>query len=195
MSEPSKTCTQCAEEKPLTEFYRDNSYSRNGRQARCKMCKNAAARVSFANEFPEQKAARLKKQRAYYAKPDVRAARALQNKATRAKNHRKHKQNKRERTYGLSKDAFAELLAIQNGKCAICFTDNNGITPKGHAREFFVDHDHNTGEVRGLLCSLCNLGIGNLRDNAEHLRNAIKYLEHQPAKRLPNKIIPFQKAA
>ena len=54
--------------------------------------------------------------------------------------------------------------------CAIC-----GITERLH-----IDHCHNSGDVRGLLCSNCNLGIGNLKDNIKILKNAILYLENPP---------------
>jgi hypothetical protein len=56
--------------------------------------------------------------------------------------------------------------AAQDGLCAVC-----------REREAeHVDHDHETGEVRGLLCSCCNQGLGNFRDNAAHLRAAADYL-------------------
>lgn len=60
------------------------------------------------------------------------------------------------------------LLLTQCGKCAICGYDLNG--------RMHVDHDHRTGEIRGLLCSNCNTGIGLLREDARVLQNALDYL-------------------
>lgn len=61
------------------------------------------------------------------------------------------------------------LLAAQGGRCAICRKD---ITEK-----FVIDHSHESGLVRGLLCGPCNLGIGQLGDSAERLFSAALYLE------------------
>lgn len=78
--------------------------------------------------------------------------------------------------YGISaadRDAMAEA---QENRCAICrdaFTDN---------RTMHVDHCHKTGEVRALLCSPCNQGIGLLRDNPTIMRSAAKYVEEHRMK-------------
>lgn len=79
------------------------------------------------------------------------------------------------RRYGLSKEAFSELIAKQGLQCAIC-----GVTPEevalGKHKKLCIDHDHTTGLVRGLLCSNCNTAIGMLKDDLERLRRAIAYL-------------------
>jgi hypothetical protein len=75
------------------------------------------------------------------------------------------------RLYGLTLDEYQDMLAKQNGKCAICAVHEDSVT-----RKFSVDHDHKTGKIRGLLCNNCNTGIGNLRDSIELLEQAIRYL-------------------
>jgi hypothetical protein len=75
-------------------------------------------------------------------------------------------------TYGLTLEDYDSLLISQEGCCAIC----NSPDPKGKGR-FHVDHNHKTGEIRGLLCSTCNQGIGLLLDNPTILRKAAEYLE------------------
>ena len=65
------------------------------------------------------------------------------------------------------------MLAAQGGCCAIC-----GTSDTGKRKAFAVDHNHDTGKIRGLLCSNCNTGIGNLRDNVELLERAIDYLRN-----------------
>lgn len=65
--------------------------------------------------------------------------------------------------YGLTPESYAELLDAQGGVCAIC------ERPPPGERMLAVDHDHDTGEVRGLLCSNCNTALGLLGDNAASL--------------------------
>lgn len=79
------------------------------------------------------------------------------------------------RTYGLSADEHAALLALQGGRCAIC-------NQRPQSRAMPVDHDHDTGQVRGLLCTRCNHDLlGAAHDRVEILRAAVHYLEHPPA--------------
>jgi hypothetical protein len=73
------------------------------------------------------------------------------------------------RMYGLTPEGYAELLKSQSGKCALCGAIPDKIL-------LHVDHCHNTGEVRGLLCFNCNAGIGHLKDNAELCYKASVYL-------------------
>lgn len=80
-------------------------------------------------------------------------------------------QRKRLLKYNLSQNDFDLLLENQNYKCAIC---TNDLTEK-----FTVDHNHNTGNVRGLLCYKCNTGIGLLCDSPEILSKAIHYLDER----------------
>ena len=69
--------------------------------------------------------------------------------------------------HGVSLEAFNLLKCLQRHKCAICGGPSNGMG------DFHVDHDHDTGKIRGLLCHKCNLGIGLLGDN---LNKAQEYL-------------------
>jgi hypothetical protein len=76
------------------------------------------------------------------------------------------------RTYGITPEEYTALLLSQNGRCAICRADGPG---RGH-QNFCVDHDHQTGEVRGLLCHKCNRAIGLLGDAPETVQAAYEYL-------------------
>lgn len=71
---------------------------------------------------------------------------------------------------GISDCEFDRILLTQNNKCAICLNDNS----LGH--RLCVDHDHETNEIRGLLCHNCNRGIGLLGDSIDRLQSAIEYL-------------------
>jgi hypothetical protein len=71
--------------------------------------------------------------------------------------------------YGLTKDELKFLLERSGGKCEICRRD---ISSKPN-----IDHDHDTGAVRGLLCSSCNTGLGLFRDSPTLMLAAITYLQ------------------
>lgn len=86
----------------------------------------------------------------------------------------KHYQRKYK--YGLSEEDVRAMLAHQGGGCGICArpldldaTDKNS--------KVAVDHDHETGEVRGLLCQRCNAGIGMLMEDMTTLKRALAYLQ------------------
>jgi len=82
--------------------------------------------------------------------------------------------------YGITIERWGEILEEQGGRCAICRTDDPGV------RGFFVDHDHERMTVRGLLCKKCNSAIGYLRDDAQLIRRAARYVEtHGQFKRRP----------
>jgi hypothetical protein len=75
------------------------------------------------------------------------------------------------RHYGISLAEYNMLLEQQNGVCAVC------EQPCPTGRRLAVDHDHETGRVRGLLCRNCNSGIGYLGDTLSRVRKAVVYLE------------------
>lgn len=69
------------------------------------------------------------------------------------------------------------MLAAQDGVCAICRNGEASKSNRGHRRRrLTVDHDHETGQVRGLLCSGCNLALGGFRDSPDLLLAAASYL-------------------
>ena len=74
------------------------------------------------------------------------------------------------RDYGLTKESYLEMLKSQNGVCAICCNPEK-------KRRLAVDHCHNTGKIRGLLCTRCNTSIGRFNDDVELLQKAIDYLK------------------
>jgi len=73
---------------------------------------------------------------------------------------------RRRRRYGITRERFDALFAIQKGLCAICSVESAGC----------VDHDHSTGNIRGLLCMHCNAGLGLFQDDVRILLHAANYL-------------------
>lgn len=79
--------------------------------------------------------------------------------------------------FGITEEQYNAMLESQKFSCAICGSQQSGDK---RSSRLAVDHCHETGKVRGLLCSACNKAIGLLRESAENLRSAISYLKkHQ----------------
>ncbi len=73
--------------------------------------------------------------------------------------------------YGITHDEYDSMCKAQDYKCAICHSKD----PQG--KRLSVDHDHNTGAVRGLLCTDCNLALGKFKDQVSILETALNYLK------------------
>lgn len=147
-----RICNQCKIDKDFSE-YSPHPKGKDGIRRTCKQCVALNSR-EYRND-PARRKLLAEKARVYRASnPDY------------AKNYRRLQGLKK---YGLTEDSFKELLEYQNGLCAIC-----KMEPGTH-----VDHDHETGHVRGILCANCNTGIGMLKDDSIIVENASKYLrEH-----------------
>lgn len=83
--------------------------------------------------------------------------------------------------YGISVDEYQTLLANQNFACPICEVEISETLGYKEKRPVVVDHNHETGEVRGILCSGCNLVLGHARENTTILYKAIVYLSERGA--------------
>lgn len=94
----------------------------------------------------------------------------------RAKNSYYLKNSDLKRTYGVTIDWYNEQHSKQGGLCFICDQPETAII-RGKPIALAVDHCHDTGIVRGLLCRACNNAIGALRHNPVLLRKAADYLE------------------
>jgi hypothetical protein len=78
------------------------------------------------------------------------------------------------RNYGLTVDDFNEMARLQSGCCAICGSAE---------RQLVVDHCHESGHVRALLCNNCNTGLGMFGDNVDMLISAVAYLVRDESRR------------
>jgi hypothetical protein len=90
--------------------------------------------------------------------------------------------DQRMRRYGITGAEYARLLKQQRDRCAICENIRNGDSRVGR---FHVDHCHETGTVRGLLCAACNLGLGKFQHEPARLERAILYLRGRDAVQSP----------
>jgi len=83
------------------------------------------------------------------------------------------------RRQGCASELYQDLLAAQNGKRAICGVTQGHRSRYGKVCRLAVDHDHETGNVRGLLCNNCNRGLGFFKESKQSLEAAIRYLKRE----------------
>lgn len=113
-------------------------------------------------------------------------------KAYRAANPKKEKERTLRSDFDIGIREYEAMIVAQNGKCAIC---NQIETTKRRGKDvaLSVDHCHETGAIRGLLCNNCNNGLGQFKDNAQNLLNAVAYLaKHKEAQTTTN-VLAFKK--
>jgi len=176
---PSKKCTRCGEEKLICEFrYRNRSSGSDARISECLKCSRSRCRdvakkynqrfseeISkkrkqvYAQSEPVREAAKARSRKRYCEQPEV----------IRAYERKSHLRT----AYGLTLEKYDQMLSDQRGKCAICETS----TPGGMSGRFHVDHCHQSGRIRGLLCTKCNSGLGMFKDRVELIVAAIAYLK------------------
>src|ERR1017187_3973915 len=93
-------------------------------------------------------------------------------------NPEKVKNTKLKDMFNITLEQYQEIYKKQNGCCAICNKPETMIDNRSNTtRALAVDHNHATGEIRGLLCSAHNRGLGMFHDNIEELNKAIEYLQ------------------
>jgi hypothetical protein len=157
-----KRCKVCAQSKPLTEFYAAAG-TRDGYRLECKAC-NLAARAAKYRENPH----RARERAAQWQRDNPEQYQARQREYVESgKKSIANRKSHLKRKYGLTLEAFEALLASQGGGCAIC----------GRTDADNVDHDHGTGQVRGILCFKCNVAIGLVDEDPDRAHAAAAYLD------------------
>lgn len=148
---------------------------------------NEKSRLAMAAKYadPQERERILERNRAYQkANPEmtakhnaIREERIASGQTERKRNPAKDRDWQLRTKYGISSADYDALLENQGGRCAICGTDE----PEGRSRTYFhVDHDHDTGAVRGLLCSRCNTALGLMREDTDAIMGMAAYLlSHQ----------------
>lgn len=92
------------------------------------------------------------------------------------KRQERHRECTLQRKYGITAVGYDEMFSDQNGVCKLCREPEKNMR-RGKTLRLAVDHDHETGEVRGLLCGDCNRKLGMLIDNSGWLERAIRYAQ------------------
>lgn len=165
-----KPCRICGQIQPLESFHRATGM-RDGHRNECRDCFRAIARERYQRD-PAKAIAQVKRWQQENAER-LNAYRRARNQLLEVK--RQQRDGYYRRTYGLSADAVDKMLMEQGGGCAIC-----GDRPERLA-SMHLDHDHERGQLRGLLCLSCNQGLGKFRDDPDVLARAIVYLRQRGA--------------
>jgi len=87
------------------------------------------------------------------------------------KEKERHRAKSLKKNTGATVEQYNQMFTNQNGNCAICNRNQSEFPIR-----LAVDHCHNTGKIRGLLCMLCNTALGRFNDDAEMILKAYKYL-------------------
>lgn len=145
-----KECNICCRVLPVSEFYRKRSTNELSRPW-CKECSRRSV-----NKCKERKKNGVNIERAKKDKKVEKAAYKLK------------------KNYGISEDDYQSMFDSQLGKCANLNCANMPVS--SNKKRLFVDHNHHTGVVRGLLCHHCNIALGNVDDRIESLVGLIDYL-------------------
>lgn len=155
----SKICRICGQEKSISEFGKNGKYIRN----QCKKCYYIRQRESYKRYYKKKS-----------TKPGYREKENKRLKDWRKKNPA-WDLGKLAKKFGYTKEQFSvlynKMYSEQKGKCAIC-----NIPLTKHGKETYVDHNHFSMQVRGLLCPKCNFAIGLLNDSASNCFRAGDYL-------------------
>lgn len=132
----------------------------DGLHGSCKPCWNAYTRARWAAKGDGEKRARAEQNKAW-RKSNPEAAAAIT------------RRSKLKTLFGLTQEEYEAMMIAQDGKCAGC--DSSDPADRRYSI-LPVDHDHETGKVRGLLCSNCNRALGLVKDNPDVLLSLAAYL-------------------
>lgn len=162
-----KVCKTCKEEKQLNQFGRDREQP-DGLNKRCLSCCRRYDRASRSRDHVKARKKERESSPEYRAKEKVRKARYLKQRPymTRPSTLRR---------FGLTPEQYLEMLEKQGGVCAICGKAETVTGKNGAPIHLAVDHDHETGNVRGLLCRMCNIGLGYLEGDIDFVEAAMRY--------------------
>ena len=155
-------------EQPLDQFYRAKG-TRDGLRGDCRTCfqKRASARYRANPEAAKERTRRWQQENPErYRAQQQKAKESGAKKLADRKSHLKRK-------YGMTIEDYDGMLEAQGGGCAIC-----GRAPRPDI-SLHVDHDHETGRIRGLLCFPCNNTLGDFEDDPARLYAAADYLTRE----------------
>lgn len=150
-----------------------NMYNNYG--CKCFSCKQSAVAWRVLHVREEQREDRRIKSSAYYHlhKREISVARKA---AWREIGSKKFRSYDLMRKYGLKVEDYDAMLKQQNGGCAVCGSSSSGLSD---TRALAIDHNHQTGKIRGVLCHPCNRALGLLREDEKIIMSLLKYKQKE----------------
>ena len=186
----TKMCSKCCKKLPRTEFYKNKNHS-DGLASECKDCKNQMVKNYYKTNKTAIKSYHKKYKKSLKGKAVRKKwlkSQSGQNSIQKYENSGKRKDqqklyklcekqqhykfNYRLKKHGLTFDSYFDMLLKQKARCAICRIEQTKLTYL-----FSIDHNHKTGEIRGLLCSNCNTALGLLKEDFLIINNLKNYLK------------------
>ena len=166
----TKLCPKCEQHLSLDQFHKHKGKGPLGLKSWCKTCDNTKMAERRKTDPEWAKERDVKKREYYYANHADQRIKAKERDSTLEGKH-KIKDRMYRRKYGITKNQVDNLLEQQNYACVIC---NLNFDEKNRC---CVDHDHNTGKVRGILCHPCNVSLGLIKDSIKTAQSMAKYLK------------------
>ncbi len=142
-----RKCGRCGKIKHFSQYHK-NKAKKGGISGYCKTCRK--------ERYQEQEKSEGQEQRRQFYYETARWKELL-------------------RLFGVTKEQYEAMEREQNGLCAICGRPET-FRSRNTVRRLAVDHDHVTGAIRGLLCTVCNVGLGNFNDDPVLIKKALDYL-------------------
>ena len=167
-----KKCSRCFELKDLDKFSKTGGTSTDGKHCYCKSCNSEYSKIRNSTpEAIEKRRLRLEKSRLVKNEQN---RTYYKNRTNESKAKRADKQIELhlKKTYGITVTEYNKMLDEQEGKCFICQVHQNTMI-----KRLAVDHCHETGKVRALLCSACNTSLGLLEEDEKRINNMLNYLK------------------
>lgn len=132
----------------------------------------SCSRGTFCQQCLKRAKHRIASQRWRQNNPEKRNRHHKSPRAIQARSHQK-----RYHLYGITIRQYAEILALQGGRCFLCREGETAVTKDGMVKALHIDHDHATGQIRGLLCQRCNHALATVeRHGMLWIYRAIVYL-------------------
>lgn len=162
-----KWCNRCKTAKRHSEFSKDKS-TKDGLKFYCKECDRISHR-----EYYQKNKERINSRSKEWDKNNPEKRKKIE-KRYRDNNKDVFRNNQLKRKFGITIEEFILMKEECGNQCMICGVHINELN-----KDLHVDHDHTSGNIRGLLCSTCNSGLGMFKDSTELLKNAIEYLNRR----------------
>lgn len=153
-------CTSCGKSRDDSSFVKGRSRCRScvNENTRARYRASRDERLLYKKQYNNDNAVQRREYQAEYRKsnPGIIWAQAL-------------------KRYGITPEQYAEMEDSQDGRCAAC----GGEQDNKRARVLCVDHCHNSGRVRGLLCTTCNVALGMLKEQPDRILRLARYAEER----------------
>ena len=169
----TKICTKCKTEQPIEAFCKSKYSSQktgaisHGRSSWCRTCILAQKKEYYSKNYDKIQ----KNVMAWRSKNKERYRGYMKKRYDKDKISGVYHNKKLQKLYGISLLDYNKILKSQNGCCAICKSD-----PSEESKKLVVDHCHETGIIRGLLCERCNFALGLIFDSPAIANRLADYL-------------------